>query len=266
MNKIPLNFGLWWSGSKLSYLRYLTFKSLRHFHPDAKISLYVSDNFKKDGHKWNVEKQDFEQENDFKNYMSELKDLDVEIINCDKFDNYQPNFQSDLFRWWFLKENGGFYLDTDQIIVQSFDNLPLNSDFIYSAYLAQSCGYYTPVGVIGASKDSQMVSTIHELLPQFIDPSNYNSAGPFMFRRMLGYQRWLDLMAHVPFYYFYPVPESQFVSCIYDGSFEVKDKSFALHWYGGNPLSQEFNNKYTEEFSKKSNDSISVFLRNKKII
>ena len=61
---IELKFILWWSGSGLSYLRYLTFKTLRHFHPNAPIQLLVGDVFKKEDHKWNVEKQDFEKPED----------------------------------------------------------------------------------------------------------------------------------------------------------------------------------------------------------
>jgi len=55
-----LNFGLWWSGAKLSYLRYLTFKSLRHFHTNSRIQLFVGDKFTNNKHKWHREKQDFE--------------------------------------------------------------------------------------------------------------------------------------------------------------------------------------------------------------
>jgi hypothetical protein len=259
---IELNFILWWSGSGLSYLRYLTFKTLRHFHPNASIQLLVGDVFKKEDHKWNVEKQDFEKPEDIKkDYLDELKNLHVEVKHVNLFPQYAPNFQSDLLRWYWLKNYGSFYLDTDQIILKSFETLPLESDFIYSAYPAASCGYYTPVGVLGASKDTEIVNFIYNNITKFIKNNDYNSGGPFMLREILKIHNWKDKMFNAPSNYFYPVPESYMVSKIYDGSLKLTNESFAAHWFGGHPLSQAFNKIYTEEFAKTSNDTISKTLR-----
>ncbi len=259
---IELRFGLWWAGSKLSYLRYLTFKTLRHFHPDSKIELFVNDQCKKKDYCWNVEKQDFENPEAIrKDYIDKLTDLNINIKHVDFFSQYLPNYQSDLFRWWYLKSYGGIYLDTDQIILKSFKTLPLDCDLIYSGYSAVSCGYYTPVGVIGASKQSEIVGEIVKILPRYIDPINYNSAGPFMFRDMLGQRKWKDNMVNTPSHYFYPVAESFDVFKIFNGSLNAPRESFALHWYGGSPSSQEFNKRYDEQFAKNSTDTISCLVR-----
>jgi len=263
---IDLNFGLWWSGSKLSYLRYLTFKTLRHFHPDAKIELYTSDSYKKDGYQWRDEKQDFEEELVGKDYLDRLDNLDVEIIHTDKYSEYLPNFQSDFFRWDWLKNNGGFYLDTDQIVLKSFETLPLNCHLICSIYMAKSCGTYSPVGCIGATQDSEIVHFIHNNLSKFYQPNNYNSLGPFMFLKVITCKEWNDKIINAPSSIFYPIPDSYLVPNIYDGSLELTDESYTLHEFGGHPATQEFNKKFTEEFAKTSDDTISRFLREKEII
>ena len=198
--------------------------------------------------------------------MDELGDLNVEIIHTDMFSEYASNYQSDFFRWWYLKENGGWYLDTDQIILKSFETLPLDCNLICSIYPAKSCGTYTPVGCIGASKDSEVVEWIDRLLPQYYDPNNYNSAGPFMFRSVIQMRKWKDKIVNAPPVIFYPVPESYLVPSIYDGSLELTENSFCLHEFGGHPDTQKFNKKYTEEFAKTSGDTISTFLREKGII
>ena len=257
---IQLKFGLFWSGAPLSYLRYLTFKSLSHFHPDSDITLYTTDVFSKSGYRWGDEKQDFEGKGKVIDYTSKLKDIGVNIEKFDQFGKYPPNYQSDFFRWWFLKNNSGFYMDTDQIVLRSFETLPLDSNIIFSAYNAQSCGFYTPVGVIGAD-NSEMVDWIDKLLPQFYDPNNYNSLGPFMLRTVLKMREWKDKMFNAPSNYFYPIPDSYLVPHIFDGNVELNGDEFALHWFGGHPASQEFNNKYTEEFAETSNDTISSFVR-----
>ena len=263
---IPLQFGLFWSGSKLSYLRYLTFKTLRYFHPNAKIQLCVANNCKKDGYQWHDEKQDFEMELEGEDYLFRLQDLNVEVIKTDKFDNHLPNFQSDFFRWHWLKENGGFYLDTDQIILKPFDTLPLDNELIYSLYGVKSCGAYAPVGCIGAEKGAKIVQAMNDVLPRFLNPNNYNSVGPFLMRDVLMAKYWGDRMFNAPSTYFYPIPDSYLVFKIYEGTLKLSDESYALHEFGGHPMTQEFNKKYTEDFAKTSGDTISRFLREKEII
>jgi len=264
---INLAFGLWHSGVKLSYLRYLTFKTLRFYHPDSKIQLFVGDKANNNNHKWGAEKQDFEKPEDIKvDYLEKLKDLNVEVKHVDWFSQYASNYQSDIFRWWYLKNYGSFYLDTDQIILKSFKDLPLDYDFIYSSFTVGSCGVYAPVGVLGSVKNAGIVNFIFGNIIRFIDGNNYNSAGPFMMRDILRIHNWKDKMFNAPSSYFYPIPDSCMVGKIYDGSLKLTNESFALHLFLGHPISQVFNKIYTEEMAKTSNDTISKTLRENGII
>ena len=47
-------------------------------------------------------------------------------------------------------------MDTDQIILKSFKDLPLESNFIYSRYQEPQCGDYLPTGVLGLQKGSDI--------------------------------------------------------------------------------------------------------------
>jgi len=270
---INLNFGLWWSGSKLSYLRYLTFKSLRYFHPHSRIQLYTSGTFEKRATspvKSSREEQEYnDASSDYEDYMGELKDLDVEIVTTSKFSNYTPNHQSDFFRWWFLQEHGGFYLDTDQIILKSFRSLPLNYKMIYSTYRVNSPyalgDIFSPVGVLGSYPDSKVAKKIYKSLGDHYDKDDYNCIGPLMFADFVERHEILDGF-NAPSSYFYPAPICDYTDKIYNGEFKLDKKSYALHWFGGYGKSQEFNKSYTEEKAKVSNDTISQFLRRKKMI
>ena len=260
--KIPLNFGLFWSGTKLSYLRYLTFKSLRHFHPDAKIQLYVAKQCKKDGYTWWREKQDFEVENNNEDWMPKLKEIDVEIIEADMFPTYAPNFQSDFFRWWYLNSFGGFYLDTDQLILRNFSDLPLNEPFVFTQYDIMGYQAYAPVGVIGAVKESKIVNYITKVIAKYYDPNVYNCIGPNMLKHVLSSPQ-LREGVNVPSNLFYPIRQADETPRLYNGSIDVNSfkDSYALHWFGGFDKSQEFNNKFTPEFAATSDDSISKYIR-----
>ena len=268
---IDLKFGLFWAGKRLSYLRYLTFKSLRYWHPDSEISLYVAKDYNSGVHKWNNEKQDFEYEDlTQENYIDKLKDLNINVIHISNVGSpdYCAILQADLFRILWLKEQNGFYLDTDQIILKSFKDLPLEKEFIYSRYEEKQCGDYFPTGCLGLQKNSKITDLMMQEVLANYSPTNYNSSGPFAFVRMArkynldkGYNA-----INVPSNYFYPINSSMNVPKIYDGSFMPNKESFCFHFFGGHPITQEFNLKYTEEFSKNSQDSISKICRQQGII
>jgi len=262
---IELRFGLFWCGGNISYLRYLTFKSLREFHPDALIVFFVSKNGNRDIHNWNVEKQDFEEESS-KNYLDDIKELGVNVYEIDYFSSpdYCPIYQADLFRWWWLFNFGGIYLDTDQIILKPFDTLPLENEFIYSRYSEPQCGDYLPTGVLGLRKESVIGKVAMDNVASSYSPNSYNSSGPFFMRHLINK---IDLSNafNAPSNYFYPILSSMYVNNIYDGKFKLPEDSYSVHWYGGHPCSQEFNRKYDESFSKDSIDTISCFLKQKGI-
>ena len=259
---ISLDFGLFWCGGKISYLRYLTFQTLRHFHPDSTIKLYISKKSNKGVHQWSGEKQDFENEDGIKDYLDDIKKLNVKVIEMDYFGspNYCPIYQVDLARWWMLY-NGlcGFYLDMDQIILKSFSTLPLDKDFIYSRFSNADRPMYSPTGVIGSVKHGKVAKVMMDMVPSNYSPQSYNSSGPFVFESVINKMNLLSDpdSFNTPYDYFYPINCSSGVSEIYSGKYLIPKDSYALHIYLGHPLSQKFNKIYTEGFAKDSNDTIS---------
>jgi hypothetical protein len=263
---IDLNFGFFWCGGKISYLRYLTFKSLRHFHPNSKISLYVSKKSNKDSHRWGVEQQDFEKEDKGKNYIDDIKQLDVNVIYMDYFGSpdYCPIFQVDMARWWMLYHGlCNFYLDMDQIILKPFDTLPLDKEFIFSQFPNADRAKYSPTGVIGGVKNGVVSKIMMDAVPKAYSSQNYNSSGPFIFERVIESTRLTERLEYfnAPYDYFYPINCSKDVTQIYSGEFIIPKSSYALHLYMGHPVSQKFNDGYDGDMAKNSNDTVSKFLR-----
>ena len=68
----------YWGGSSLSWMRYMSIYSFRKLNPDWEVILYISDNTT--SHKtWNGEpSQDYYQYKR-KNYLDNIKDLDIKI-------------------------------------------------------------------------------------------------------------------------------------------------------------------------------------------
>jgi len=84
------------------------------------------------------------------------------------------------------------------------------------------------------------------------NPSDYNSLGPFMFRDLFfkNKDKWEseNLTYNAPPNVFYPIPESYLVNKIYESKIYITGESYSLHWYGGSPKSQKFNNEFTEKY------------------
>ena len=162
-------------------------------------------------------------------------------------------------------------MDTDQIVLKNLSEFadiphqPDSYDFVYSQFENKDRPRYAPTGFLGCCRNNEVAKIMMKLVPQEYAADNYNSSGPLVLEYAL-----LNLFPGIgynaPSRYFYPVNCSGNVGKIFDGSFRIPMYSYCLHWYAGHPLSQEFNVRYTEDFAKTSQDSVSVFLRETKII
>lgn len=253
----------WGKGTPLSYLRYLTLASFRKFHPDWEMYLYqgTSKNYKI----WNTrDRQDFMTRGNI-DYMDKVTELNVKKKEYKKHGDKAPNFVSDFFRWDILSENGGWYFDLDQIFCKSFDDL-CGWDFIFG------CKAMLYVGVLGIKKESELAKTALSAVSKIYSPDDYISAGPRLIKYLWkSNKKFKEALTKgkircTPKVNFYPIANSDEVKSLYSGKFVISEETYALHWFGGHPVSQRYNKKYTPAFAKASQDTISKFLRKKDII
>lgn len=267
-NDIPRIANFYWNTeTPLSFLRYLTLATFRHHHPGWKMNLWTSASNRANVWAGDHEKQDF-QSYTGKNYLDELTDLDVQVIpfNYQIAEGLAPNYISDIARFRTI-DDGGWFFDLDQIFCRPFDDLCSN-DFV------TGCGGDGSMycGVLGASPHSGVPSLVNRNQVARLARSNsvsmYGELGNVFLHKLSKTDEWKNATAgerHLitDYHYFYPVKSSGEVSLVYDGKIEVPQSTnnYALHWYGGHPLSQQFNAKYTAEFAAGSTDSISVYCR-----
>ena len=259
---IDLKFALFWSGSKMSYLRYLTFKSLRKFHPQSKITLFVANKCKKSELNFEGKKQDFYDDKFVeKCFIEELKLLDVDVRYFDAFSDFHPNFQSDLFKWWWLSNFSGFYIDTDMLIVKSFDSLPLDKDLIFSQYDTKNNGKYASVNVIGSSGNSKTIKYCMDNIYSFYSKNQYTSIGSDIFKHALSLNMENNCF-NAPFAFFNPISDDFMIEVIFRNNVQLSSLTYGIHWFGGNIASNEFNRVYTKDYIERSNDTISAHIKN----
>lgn len=249
----------WGEGTPFSFLRLITLRSFRKFHPDWQMIMYVGKPTR--GYRiWSTrDRQDFMKSQGIKDYSKEWESLGIEVKYFQKEMAVAPNFLSDFFRWEIL-QTGGWYLDVDQLICKPFDDL-LSYDFIFG------CKSLCYVGVIGASTESKLPKIGLSEINKHYNPDDYCCIGPRFFihlntqHKEFCDQKKKEKVYHTENEIFYPISGSDGVSKLYSGTFEIPPKSYAVHWYGGHPLSQQFNASFTPEKAKTSNDTISRFVR-----
>ena len=153
---IPKRMFFYWSGNNLSWMRYMTLYSFRKFNPDWEIVLYLSDN-NNTVKTWNSpEEQDFINYKGI-NYLDKITELNIKIEkvifldpNNSKYVGLSPVHESDLFRYYQLYTNGGFYCDMDVLFfrpIDEFYNYVTQNNFDTIVY---QCSNYMAIGFLGA--------------------------------------------------------------------------------------------------------------------
>ena len=255
---IPKLFHLYWSAPRMPYLRYLTMFTLRHHHPDWRIWLHTASVWGAAG-AWAREKQDF-QRDDGEDWTLRAYALADRVLPYTAQPQLDPVHQSDFCRWDALR-GGGFFLGFDNFILRPFDDL-LKHRLVLGTFTHRGC-LYVYVCMVGAAAGHDFVEQVRHRLRNAYDKDNYNCTGiPVVTKVLESFRKSGDLDG----YYdggrlFYPAETSDDAARIYDGTLAVPADAYALHWYGGHPRSQEFNENYTPDAAEAGRDLISLNLR-----
>jgi len=175
-NKIPKKIHQIWFGEFQERLEVLI-NSVKEKHPDWEYKLWTLD--------------------DMKDYPLKNKELFEEI------DNYGA--KSDVARYEILNNEGGFYLDCDFYMINSFDNL-LGNTFVTGS----TENYETVVnnGLIGCVAGCGIIKSLVDNLPEHYNGDPMSSTGPYYFSRIF-FDHMRDNMEErnlvLPGPYFYPL-------------------------------------------------------------
>jgi len=264
---IPRRFFLFWSADKLSYLRFLCLKSIRHFHPDWQIDLFLQR--PKDAEKtWLGDgKQDFHVY-EGKDYLPFLKDLRINVIPVEGelsrlLDDKAPVHSSDIFRFQELHKNGGIYVDTDTLFTGPIDDLydvVKDKDAVITYSVAQ--GFQ--IGFLAASPGSEFFKELLASSHGGFKPEHYQSCGtdalyllldpgcdPHNSFRLLSARYDQVLVDRFPNSCIVPSETLYPYNCdVIPSIFEGEDREipqYCVHLFGGHPLFQEYNSKLTPD-------------------
>lgn len=260
--KIEKRAGLFWTG-RMSWLRYMTLWSFKKFNPDWKVSLYY---YPKpiNSKTWSAN-PDADVTYQGIDYMERIDGLDVEVVKYfPSSPKMPPAHICDIFQWNWLANHSGFYFDVDILWLQSMDGIYStlkNSD----AALCLEKGT-TAIGFIGSAKCSIFRRICNFTKEEGAGYQHYGTqavARAFQSRNVSkGIQRkypYLDITI-LPDQTVYPLLWNQ-VDKIFEQDNKIGEDSIGLHWFGGDPISQVWNNRLTESNWQKYNNTITTCLK-----
>lgn len=261
---------LYWDGSPLSYLNYLTVVSFNKYNPDWKIIVYMP--YKKtDTISWKSHEQKLRYTGI--DYMYKLNDIDNVIIkkiclNDIGFDNTASEvIKSDYFRYYILEKHGGLWSDFDIIYTGSIEekmNFNENSIIfrcISYQYPKDKSGHnynYYPIGFFISKPNSKFFKYIKQKCIENYDPDEYQSIGAVMFGKLFpvltDVYKVDDNVKICDYQYYLPWAWNELYE-FYDNEYlnnKLPDNNIGIHWFNGADKSKYFSmelNKRINNFS-----------------
>lgn len=242
---------LYWDGSPLSYLQYLTVVSFKKHNPDWTVKLWMPK------HPY-PEKPYFstmEQAVDYtgKDYLEKTKKL-CEVIVVDLTEwgitkQVPESMKSDLVRWKLLYDEGGVYSDFDILYVK-----PVELAGTYVHY-----NEYPAVGFYVAEPKQQVFADVFDRAWDLYNrnfTSTYQALGSEVWRDMFGsfegvksrYPNVQSLSDAVV----YPYTPEQIEELFFGDTNRTTPETIGIHWYNGHELAKRYQNDFDKYKNNKS--------------
>jgi hypothetical protein len=280
----------YWGNETMSWMRFMTFKSFRILNPEWEMVLYLDNSKKNNSKPWNDSTlQDFFNFNG-QDFFNKLQELDIKIKTWDPnskegFDLMKhkagPTQISCLFRWDLLSSEAGFYSDVDVLYVRPIEEY-YNQVKNYDTILCYRLGYFS-IGFLGSSGNNN--AFFRDILKNSFssfDIREYQTAG------VLNNYDWLKKIADIKNKSnnyeidFWKILEEKYsvknynnpMELIYNWHWnqmeevflklhkEIPSNCIGIHWYGGNDISQKFNN-FLDSSNYKNYDNTFTYFADK---
>ncbi len=188
---------LYWDGSNMSYLNYLTVVSFNQYHKHWKIIIYTPEK-KCDIIRWETNEQKTQyNENCYYKKLSEIENIQFKEICLDKigFSNeISEVIKSDYFRYYILHEHGGLWSDFDIMYTACIEdkmNYEENcvifrcKDYIdiENKKTSEYVNYY-PVGLFLSKESSLFFKYLLENCEKYYSDKDYQCIGARMIKKL----------------------------------------------------------------------------------
>jgi len=257
-----MNF--FWDGTPLSWMRYTTLASFRKFNPAWDIHLYRP-SVPCHTPRWRTPELD-DREYAGRDYMADVDSLGVERKEWKPpLSQLAPAHASDVFQWDILGTIGGWYSDMDVLFTSPMDHAVGIFGNTDAVFCLETGGI--AIGFFGAAPQSPVFQSIYREAVRHNQAGSYQCSGVEAVYRAAG--TWppkpnvsiggyhaMDAfrtkhpglaIADIPEHAIYHYDWQSFVR-LYDADETIPTETcIGLHWFGGSPVSQKWNNLLTAD-------------------
>jgi len=264
----------YWGNQPMSYLRYMMLKSFEILNPDWDINLISNQDIAEN--KWTSSE---EQDNvnyrgyDYRNEFHKIKTLNH--ISLDEI--FPINYQGmsnvhikDILNWYLLSTRSCVVADMDILFslpISKTEEIDWDADVNLCSY--DFFNSYIPVSFMVSKVDDTGINPLYEKVYQnsikvynkrVYESCGYNAIPYDNIDHII--DQFKDLKIHkMESEIVFPFAKINLVHsgklCWEEGSkFKIDEKTIGIHWYGGQPISQKYNNIITDKNYKEYNNII----------
>jgi glycosyltransferase involved in cell wall biosynthesis len=184
----PKLLHLYWDGSPLSFLNFITVLSFNKHNKFWKINLFMPSE-KTEKITWKDDEQKIKySETCYLNNVKNIENVLVHYVNFDniEFDNnISEVIKSDYFRYYILQKHGGLWSDFDIIYVNCVEtmlNYPDKQSILFQ-YSEKNYphGVYYPIGFFLSKPENKIFKYLMVNAKKYYDPNKYQGIGVQMF-------------------------------------------------------------------------------------
>ena len=283
-SKIPKIASFYWGSSKMSFLRYLAIRSFKKYNPSWSIHLYCPENVSDRG-TWREHGDTHQRcdETDYKgadNYLEKLlSEIPVKVIKVDFSKTFitehasEPH-KSDLLGWKVLASMGGIWCDMDIIFFKPMTELNISPDVdtlvCYDNRNPHADGSpAAPIGFMGSlGGNAYFKNILLKSKKLFNRGADYQSIGCLAKKSVANsfdeaeskfFKNTFHNLGGNPVY---AIDHTRLSDLWEANCFEqIKDMGIGIHWYGGAPISQKYNNLINHENWRDFDSTVSEVIK-----
>jgi hypothetical protein len=257
---ISTTINFFWSGQRMSYMRYLTLYSFRYWNPHFTIVLWSPESPCKNKTWTTLELDDSEYIG--MDYMPQLDTLNIERRTWESpFSSISHSQASDLFEWHLLSTEGGFYADMDILWIKSMAEIYAASSYADAIFCLERDGQDFAIGFFGSSQACPIFKDIYNMAIKNYNPNGYETAGTLAAKATINpevkltgtevvnafHRIYPELnVVRLPDETLYPFHCKNFQG-IFNTETTVSKHCIGIHWFGGGIISQKWNRILTKD-------------------
>jgi len=266
LTKIPKVLHLYWGGQNLSYLRYLTVVSFRQHNPDWKIKIHRP-LFPYDGDiTWGDlphSEKGLATAGEYA-YIEKLEEYYVEFVGHDfeKYgfkNNIPETYKSDYLRYLLLSTEGGVWSDFDILYFRPMNSVSINkreNGNVDTGICIFEDGL-VPIGFLFSCAGNPVYAKLEVLAKQRLNLKKYQSIGADLFflpeMNLMKFPINVGLISKDTVY----ALDWSRTKDIFINNVPLEQDTIGIHWYAGDLIAQQFNQRITPNNVAYGNSTLS---------